>query len=177
MIKKLALVLVVISLVAAPIVLAGNGTTNRTHQVLQGAGEINGDTISAYAYEYSTGSSYVRVNGYFNGDYFYCYAYGILGLLDVNPSAKSGILEVDTSALNCYYDPPPPTISVECVSNGEYSHQSTGNYQTKLGDGTFFKGHEVRKSEQADCTFTADSVVYNPSEMFIGGLTFTRSHD
>ena len=156
MIKKLALVFVIVSLMAAPAVLA-------FEYVSAFASTSGGDYIGADCWEENDGSqAFVWVHGYINESSFDCHAEGIFGLVDVIASAKHGTLEVDTRELYCYPGSFPYTnILAECIANGKFSDHSTGNSITTYEDGTTVKWHRNAKYERADCTITADSVLFD----------------
>jgi hypothetical protein len=157
MIKKLALVFVAVSLMAAPAVLADD--VLHTYVVHAYAETSLGDHIEASADD-SVG--WVSVSGQVNGSFFICFADGIFGLVDVIASAKRGTLdEVDTGDLQCFGGTPPDLISAECIANGQFSDHQTGNGTRKYGDGTTDIWHDNLKAESADCTITADSVLFD----------------
>jgi hypothetical protein len=117
-----------------------------------------GDFIEASADD-SVG--WVWVLGQVNGSFFICFADGIFVEVDVIASAKRGTLEVDTGDLECWDDTPPELISAECIANGQFSEHQTGNGTRKYGDGTTEIWHDNLKAESADCTITADSVLFD----------------
>ncbi len=167
MIRKFTLVLVVVSLLVAPTVLAENGANKETYGEVFAVSQnsTSGDIMYVSVYQDPYWGSDVYVSLDFG---FYCYT-PYMGTpvysLNINHPAKFATFEIDTSSLECYSDngAVPQMISGECTFNGEFSEQEISKAQGKYSYGYSYNTHTIIEREGADCTITAGGVLYDQS--------------
>jgi len=182
MIKKLTLVFVVVSLLAAPAVLAGNGAFQGNYGELF-ASAFNSDAglnmeMSTYASIY--GDLMCQIFLYDeDGNIGFCFGENDAFSVNVSTSLKYGTFEANTEDLDCFYEgqEPPPSwwralmISVKCTPNGTYSGQSTINSKGSFEGGSKFVYHSIYRWEEADCAITTDGILFGEGN---GTITYNQ---
>ena len=130
---------------------------------------LSGYTYNPDTYEslYVSGSSdhrfpdnnYVSVSGSSNGQYFYCFGNGsaLVDTIDVAVHADKGSMQVDSTLLTCYDGTPPQTITMNCVTDGQYSDSYVSNGSSTWGGDSYFY-HSNTNGNSAKCAITADQV-------------------
>lgn len=172
MIKKFAIVFVVVSLLVTSAVLADNGANQSTSEYIFAIGENNDGEITIIA---QREPDYVYLVTY--GFDFFCTAENPVFSIEVKNNARVGAIEIDTSTLDYCDGTPPPMISAECTSNGDFSQHLIGQTQERLSDGGTKKGHTNEWTENADCTITADGVFYEQHSIYYSVFSYQRTVD
>jgi len=165
MIKKLTLVFVVVSLLAAPAVLAKNGAIQGSYGNFWGGAAISEApwlfmTVFVDETIYGFSSCVISLEDDWWNQIFHCFGDAEDCSFNIDGAVENATIEVNTNNLECF-GTPPQMIAGKCTTNDTYSMQGVTTQHYKYGDGSTWKWHLLTRQTEADCAFTLDGTLYD----------------